>query len=69
MKHVSLAVYDYERKKLCDIYDSDIQARGQAHNIILTQELTGWKEISFELPYTVDKKNNFRWEYIKNDCL
>lgn len=44
MEHVSLAVFDYNRKKLCDIYDSDAEASGQAKNIILTQELNGWKE-------------------------
>ena len=64
MEHVSLAVFDYNRKKLCDIYNSSAEAAGQAKNIVLTQELGGWKELSFELP-TPD----FRWGYIKNDCL
>ena len=48
MEHVSLAVFDYKRKKLCDIYNSSAEAAGQAKNIVLTQELGGWKELSFE---------------------
>lgn len=64
MEHISISIHDYSRVKQCDIYDSDAKADGQAYNIILKEELKGWKELTFELP-----KESFRWDYIKNDCL
>lgn len=67
MKHVSLSVFDYNKKKLCDLYDSAIDARGQAYDIILSCELNGWKELSFNLPYMIDKFSNFRWKHIRNE--
>lgn len=67
MKHVSLAVFNYNNQKLCDIYDSFSQAKGQAYDITFTQELSGWKEVSFTLPFIVDNEDNFRWDYIKNE--
>ena len=70
MMHRSISVYDYNRKKVCDLYDSYSAARGQAYNIAETEEIKeGWKELTFELPFSVDQKNNFRWNYIKNDYL
>ena len=35
MKRVSLSVYDYKHRKLCDLYDSEAQAEGQAYDIVL----------------------------------
>ena len=67
MKHVSLSVFNYNRKKLCDLYDSAIRADGQAYDIILTSELNGWKEISFNIPYMINKFTNFRWKFIRNE--
>ena len=67
MKHVSLSVFDYNQNKLCDLYDSYAQAKGQAYDIVLTQELSGWQEVSFTLPFVVDEADNFRWDYIKNE--
>lgn len=70
MEHFSLSVYDHDYLKVCDIYDSGSEARGQAYNIYYTEELnTGWKEISFDLPYVIDKENNFRWNYVRNEYL
>ena len=69
MAHISLAVYDYQRKKLCNLYDSFSQATGQAYNIYYTEELDGWKEVSFTLPFMAEKKHNYRWDYIKNEYL
>ena len=68
MNHISLSIFDHQSKKVCDLYDSSIIATGQAHNIVLTEEIKmGWKELSFELPFMTDGKRNFRWNYIKND--
>lgn len=69
MEHISIGVYDYERKKLCDLYDSFIQAEGQAYNIIYTQELNGWQELTFNLPFVIESERNFRWDYIKSEYL
>lgn len=64
MKRVSLSIYDYNHKKLCDLYDSNTQAEGQAYDIVYKEELNGWKEISFSLPPT-----SFRWNFIKSEYL
>lgn len=64
MERVSLSVYNYNRKKLCDLYDSRVQAQGQAYDIIYREELNGWKEISFSLP-----RGSFRWDYIRSEYL
>lgn len=64
MKRVSLSVFDYKHKKICDLYDSRVPAEGQAYDIIYRRELSGWKEISFSLP-----PNSFRWGYIKSEYL
>lgn len=69
MNHASLAIYDYKRRKVCDLYDSSVRAEGQAYNITYTEELLGWKEISFELPFMVKKKWNYRWDNIRSEYL
>ena len=67
MEHISIGVYDYSGNKLCDLYDSAIQAEGQAYSIVYTEELSGWKELTFNLPYVIDSSRNFRWDYIKSE--
>jgi hypothetical protein len=69
MKHISIGVYNYKGEKLCDLYDSDIQAQGQAYNIAYVQELSGWKQLTFNLPFIIDSQYNFRWDYIKSEYL
>lgn len=69
MDHISIAVFDYERNKLCDLYDSSVQADGQVYDIVLTEELGGYKEINFKMPFVIDQRRNFRWDYIKNEYL
>lgn len=69
MDHVSVGVYDYSGNKLCDLYDSFIQADGQAYDIAYSEELNGWKELKFNLPFVIDSKRNFRWDYIKSEYL
>lgn len=38
MKHISLGVFDYQRNKLCDLYDSFSHVQGEAYNISFTEE-------------------------------
>lgn len=67
--HVSLDIFNYQREKVCNLYDSAIRAKGQAYEIILTTEATGWKEIEFRLPFQVDKEYNHRWDSVKSEYL
>jgi hypothetical protein len=54
--------------KVCTLFDSDTNADGQAYDIEWTIE-KGWKEISFSLPWLIDHKRNYRWNYIKSEFL
>ncbi len=36
-EHVAIDIFDYAGKKLCCLYDSDIEAEGQAHDIEYTE--------------------------------
>ena len=66
----SLAVFDYAHKKLCDLYDSQNNLDGQAFDITFETNMTdGIKSLSFTIPYKIDKKKNFRWDYIKSEYL
>lgn len=67
MDRVTLAVFDYRRVKVCDLYDSATEAQGQAYDLTFTEELNGWKELSFTLPLMVNGHRNFRWDYIRNE--
>lgn len=69
MDHVSIDVFDYSGRKQCDLYDSFTQAEGQAYEIVYTQEINGWQEQNFNLPFVIDGRHNFRWDYIKSEYL
>ena len=70
MAHTSLSIFDYNNKKVCELYDSDGLSSGQAYNICKTEEIKqGWKELTFDLPLKANGEKNFRWDYIKNDYL
>ncbi len=43
----AISVHDMNRNKLCEIYDSQMQAEGQAYDVQLTSEISGWKELTF----------------------
>lgn len=36
-EHVAIDIFDYAGKKLCGLYDSYIDAEGQAHDIEYTE--------------------------------
>ena len=38
MAHKVLSVFDYSDNKLCDLYDSDLDVRGQAFSITTKKE-------------------------------
>ena len=80
-KYVTIGVYDYNRNKLCDLYDSRIELAGQAYDIEIGVNYNGTHTLNFSIPYMVDENNvpaqykkeapnhNFRWEYLKSDYL
>lgn len=70
-KHYSLGIFDYERVKICDLYDSELELTGQAYGIEASVEMNGYHTLTFNIPYIVDedKTKNFRWDYLKSEYL
>ena len=64
-----MSVHDMNRVKLCELYDSELKPEGQAYGLKLTTEISGWKELSFSLPQTVNGRRNHRWDYIRSGYL
>lgn len=66
----AMGVYDYSGNKLCDLYDSQNDLRGQAFNIFYEENITdGIRTLSFSIPYMIDEEENFRWNYLRNEFL
>lgn len=66
--HVILDVFTIGRgRKVCNLYDSDVEQPGAAHGIHRVREMNGWKEIRFTIPLRVNGENNWRADYIKNE--
>lgn len=64
-KRWRLAIYDMNENRLCPLFDSNIEQQGDAYSIKRTRELSGWKELSFNLSrLTSDKLENFRCDFI-----
>ena len=64
-----MSVHDMNRVKLCELYDSELKPEGQAYGLKLTTEISGWKELSFSLPQTVNGRRNHRWDYIRSGYM
>ena len=66
--HVALDVYTIGRaKKVCSLYDSQVEQVGAAHDIHRVREMNGWKELSFTIPVKVNGETNWRAQYITNE--
>lgn len=52
-KHETLAIYNYNREKICDLYDSQVQLDGEAFDITVTTEINGYHTLSFSIPLIV----------------
>lgn len=48
-KKYRIAIYDILGRRLCPLFDSDIEQEGSAYSIRITREINGWKELSFTL--------------------
>lgn len=72
-RKLNLSVCDYNKNKLCDLYNEDVDISGQAYNVYTKSEQNGWKELSFDLPYKVKEGGNYednhRIDYLKNEYL
>ena len=42
-----ISIHDMNRIKLCEIFDSELMPEGQACDVSLTTEISGWKELTF----------------------
>ena len=56
-KHYSLGIYDYDRQKICELYDSNVDLVGQAYDIQVTTEFAGYHTLQFNIPFMVDSKS------------
>lgn len=69
----TLSIHDYDRNKLADLYCTDASFPGSAYNIVLTEELNGWKSLSFTVPRWIDSDGkhveNPSLAYLKNEFL
>lgn len=69
LRNLVLDIFDYAGNKLCSLYDQTSDAGGQAHDVVVTTERNGWKELSFTLPQLMRTEDgdvkNYRLDYIK----
>ena len=70
---VTLAIYDYSNNKVMDLYATNSGIQGQAYDVVYSEEINGWKEISFRIATMIEEDGkqvkNFRIEYVKNEYL
>ena len=72
IKDYSLAVYDYQNNKMCDLSNYNISIKGDAYDITPHYETNGYKELNFKIPAKISDEDgniidNFRLEFIKNE--
>lgn len=69
-KTYQLAVYNIAGERLCVLYDSRYAQDGAADNFEIKKDRSGWKELSFTLPWRMnDGEKNYRLDYIRNENL
>lgn len=49
--HIAIDIYNYDKQKIVNLYDSSLESPGQAYDIIHTNEITGWQDLTFTMPY------------------
>ena len=65
----SIGIYGYDRKRICDLYDSEGKIQGQAYNIDWEKNINGISTLTFTIPYYINNEPNFRWEYLRSEYL
>jgi len=67
--NVTLSVFDYSGNKVGILYTPEMERVGQAYDIKLTHEGSGWKELSFSIPKMVNGEANPLADYLVNEYL
>lgn len=61
MEHYySLGIYDYNREKICDLYDSQVELIGQAYQIIHSENIDGYRTLEFDIPRVIEDTSDIR---------
>ena len=69
-KKYVISLYDMNQVRQCVIFDSTVQQEGEAFDISIKNEMSGWKEMSFSIPYYMnDGSENPRVQYIHPEYL
>lgn len=67
-KRYRMSIHDMNRKKLWELYDSEMEADGEAREVVISKERSGWKQIEFSIDrYLNNGTVNPRCSYIRND--
>lgn len=70
---INMSIHSYDQTKLCDLYNSNTRTIGQAYDIYIEKDSSGWKELKFSIPYRIIENGetavNHRVQYIKNEYL
>ena len=71
LRCISLDVFDYSNKLLCNLYDSTSDISGQAYEVYMKTQRNGFKELRFKLPSTCLEEEgeveNYRLQYLVSD--
>lgn len=69
-KRYAIAIHDMNGTRVCSLYDSRVPQDGAAYGIHIKKEISGWKELSFNLSkYIRIREHNFRCDFIRNEHL
>lgn len=72
-RNLVMDIFDYNKRRICNLYDSSFNVSGQATNVFVTEDRNGWKELNFMLPSVCMTENgeedNYRLSYLKADYL
>lgn len=68
-RNLNLTLFDFSGNQLCSLYDATQDIEGQAANINIVTDRTGYKELTFTLPCADGNQEepNYRVELIKAD--
>jgi len=71
-RNLTLDIYDYAGHNLCELYNSNSDISGQAHDVVKKTERNGWKELSFDIPSVCENEEgrqveNYRLQFLKAD--
>lgn len=69
MVQYDISIYDATGKKLCSLLDTSAPTEGEQVDVSISQEMGGWKEQSFSIPWMIGKEKNFRIGFLRNENL